>query len=146
MGIETWGRGQEDEGSLGSSHHREGPIGETSEFNDVFEELGNVNRQALHDAAMVDAIQGGGTGRAELRPDFEQDGGNEIHPLLKGVTFKFWGTPSNSPKGMRMAVNYSGDAPQAPWAHQLTGKVFRNFSDAKGWLREEAKRLAGEKK
>ena len=70
-------------------------------------------------------------------PYIRQDGGHEIHPDLEGITFNFWVAQDG-----RCGVNFSGDAPRALWSHELTGKVFQNASQAKGWLRQEAVRLS----
>jgi len=70
------------------------------------------------------------------KPDIEQDGRAEIHPSLQGLHFKFY----ISEQGV--AVNYEGNSEDAPWASSLTGKVFEDFTSAKGWLRAEAERLA----
>src|SRR3989344_3902272 len=67
-----------------------------------------------------------------VTPDITQDGAYEIHPNLQGITFNFWISPD---KTGRCAINFSGNAEKAPWSHELTGKVFNNFSEAKGWLR-----------
>lgn len=77
-------------------------------------------------------------------PDIEQDGGHEIHPDLKGITFNFWMSNKEGINGV--AVNYSGNAENAPWAYHLTGKVFQDFTVAKKWLREEATRLSQQHK
>lgn len=71
-------------------------------------------------------------------PDIVQDGRAEIHPDLEGITFQFW-----VDKDIGVGVNFSGNAEKAPWAPNLTGKVFKDFTAAKGWLRVEAKRLSG---
>jgi hypothetical protein len=77
------------------------------------------------------------------KPDIVQDGGYEIHPDLEGIQFNFWISPK---PGKGVAVNFSGNAEKAPWAHNLTGKVFKDFTVAKGWLRQEAERLSKESK
>ena len=77
------------------------------------------------------------TGISGPEPSLKQDGGAEIHPNLKGITFNFWVAQDG-----RCGVNFSGDAPRAPWATNLNGKVFENASQAKGWLRQEAARLS----
>lgn len=74
-------------------------------------------------------------------PFITQDGGWEIHPLLKGITFCFWVAPG-SPECW---VNFEGAAGDAPWASQLTGfKATDGFGEAKGFLRDQAWKLARE--
>ena len=76
-----------------------------------------------------------------------QDGGYEIHPKLKGITFYFWnaarlnrGTPG------QVYLTVDGGAKE-PWTTKLvnrtTGIIYDSFSVAKNTLREEAKKLAG---
>jgi hypothetical protein len=78
------------------------------------------------------------------QPDFVQDGGHEIHPDLKGISFNFF--CSDNPEARGTSVNYSGNAENAPWSHKLTGKVFENFQEAKQWLRETSTTLSTEYK
>jgi len=76
-------------------------------------------------------------------PFFTQDGGWEIHPWLKGITFKFWNASdlNRGSKG-QVFVNYEGDSEKAPWAHALTGRVYDSFETAKVDLRNRASEYA----
>lgn len=74
---------------------------------------------------------------AEVRPSLTQDGGKEIHPDLRGITFQFFVGAGG------VGVNYAGEAPKAPWSAELTGHVFEDFSVAKEWLIRRAAELAG---
>jgi|GEM_PF-6764185 hypothetical protein len=71
----------------------------------------------------------------------EQDGGIEIHPSLKGVTFTFYHMVNQYGERVK-GVKATGDLMKAPWAQELTG-LFSGDSDPKAWMREEAEKKAG---
>lgn len=76
---------------------------------------------------------------SSVRPLAVQDGGWEIHPLLRGITFKFWrASDLNRGSEKQVFVNYEGDSEKAPWAYALTGGVYNSFGEAKGALRKGA--------
>lgn len=77
-------------------------------------------------------------------PVITQDGGWEIHPTLKGITFCFWKSKDPTLRDFSY-VTFMGNAPEAPWACYLTGWLSDSpEDDLKGFLREKAARLAEE--
>lgn len=85
----------------------------------------------------------------ENEPQVCQDGGYEIHPILKGITFNFWHPPNEKSKNYgKCAVNWEGQADNELGrniAYGLTGLAFDGgFGAAKGYLRAKAKEMVEE--
>lgn len=75
----------------------------------------------------------------DFKPLYTQDG-SEIHSKLQGVTFKFWGIPGETES--LIAVNFEG--PEDEKNLQLTGGLYKDFSEAKAALRTKAAEIYSE--